>query len=96
MASVVISPRARRSLERLIDTHSLPGSTLARFERSLDPLVTFPLLGAPLSGRWSEYRFTLGPWRWMIVVYRYDETTDQVAIVAIQDGREARAPTHER
>jgi hypothetical protein len=28
----------------------------------------------------------------MIVVYRYDEATDQVAIVTIQDGRSSRAP----
>jgi plasmid stabilization system protein ParE len=93
MASVLVSPRAQRNLERLIQTHALPDSTLDRFRRSIEPLGRFPLLGAPLSGRWDQFRFVLGPWRWMIVVYAYDETADQVAIVTVQDGRSARAAT---
>jgi plasmid stabilization system protein ParE len=93
VASVVVSPRARRNLERLIETHALPASTAARFERSIEPLAHFPLMGAPLPGRWSNYRFVLGPWRWMIVVYEYDETQDQVGIVTVQDARSARSAT---
>lgn len=96
MASVIVTPTARRNLQRLIETHSLPASTTARVATSIAPLGLFPLLGAPLEGRWAGFRFVLGPWRWMIVVYRYDETTDQVAIVTIQDGRQARAAVHER
>lgn len=91
MASVVLSPRARRNLDRLIETHSLPESTIARFEGSIEPLRNFPLLGAPLTGRWSGYRFVLGPWRWMVIVYEYDEPKDHVGIVTVQDGRQARA-----
>lgn len=93
MASVVVSPRARRNLERLIRTHTLPDSTLERFKRSIEPLDRFPPLGSPLLGRWERFRFILGPWRWMIVVYHYDEAEDQVSIVTIQDGRSARAAT---
>ncbi len=34
-----------------------------------------------------NYRFVLGPWRWMLVVYVRDEDLDRVAIVSIQDAR---------
>jgi hypothetical protein len=51
------------------------------------------LIGAPLHGRWSNYRFLLGPWRWMIIVYVYDERDDRAAIVTIQDARSGRAAT---
>ena len=94
MASVEVSPRARRNLERMVETHSLPESTLQRFERSIRPLTEFPLLGSPLSGRWSGYRYVLGPWRWMIVVYEYHEADDLVAVVTVQDGRSAHSATH--
>lgn len=92
MASVLVSQRARGNLERLIQTHALPDSTLDRFKRSIEPLGRFPLLGAPLYGRWERFRFVLGPWRWMIVVYAYDEMADELAIVTVQDGRSAPAP----
>lgn len=93
MAFVVVSPRAQRNLQRLIETHSLPASTSARLQRAIEPLAQFPQLGASLTGRWSGYRFILGPWRWMIVVYEYDEVEDRVGIVTVQDGRAARSPT---
>lgn len=96
MASVIVTPTARRNLQRLVDTHSLPASTAARLATSIAPVGLFPLIGAQLAGRWAGFRFVLGPWRWMIVVYRYDAGNDQVAIVTIQDGRQARAATHER
>jgi plasmid stabilization system protein ParE len=92
MASVVITPTARRNLEDLIETLSLPSTTLDRVKTSLEPLSRFPRIGAPLDGRWSAFRFVLGPWRWMIVVYRYDEARDEVAIVTIRDARSARSP----
>lgn len=93
MAAVIVAPTAQADLATLIRTHSLPASTIARVKRSLEPLARFPLLGSPLEGRWSGLRFILGPWRWMIVVYDYDEAADRVAIVTIQDGRSARAAT---
>ena len=93
MATVVVTPTAEADLARLISTHSLPPDTRTRFQRSVESLARFPLIGAPLHGRWSNYRFLLGPWRWMIVVYVYDETTDRVAIVTIQDARSGRPPT---
>jgi hypothetical protein len=41
-------------------------------------------MGAELSGRWSGFRFLLGPWRWMILVYAYLEEHDRVVVVTIQ------------
>jgi plasmid stabilization system protein ParE len=96
VASVVIAPTARRNLDVLIETLSLPVTTRERVRRSLAPLAAFPLLGAPLNGRWAGFRFILGPWRWMLIVYRYDEEIDQVGIVTIQDARSARAATSRR
>jgi plasmid stabilization system protein ParE len=93
VASVVVTPTARRNLDRLIATHSLPDSTRDRLRRAIDPLHQFPLLGAQLEGRWEGFRFILGPWRWMIIVYQYDEAADEVAIVTIRDARSGRAPT---
>lgn len=96
MSAVIVTPTARRDLETLVRTHSLPGSTFERVKRSIEPLGRFPLLGAPLHGSWIRFRFILGPWRWMIIVYDYDEQADRVAIVTIQDGRSARAATSAR
>ena len=93
MAAVVVTPTAAADLDRLITTHSLPPDTRARFKRSVASLAQFPLIGAPLHGRWSAYRFLLGPWRWMIVVYVYDALVDRVAIVTFQDARSGRATT---
>ena len=90
-----MAPTARRNLDALIKTHSLPATTRERVMRSLEPLRQFPLLGAPLEGRWTGFRFVLGPWRWMLVVYQYDEGLDQVAIVTIQDARSARSARSE-
>lgn len=95
MARVVVSPVAIADLDSLIRSHSLPGDTRERFKRSIGPLSAYPLLGASLEGRWDGSRFILGPWRWMLVVYRYDHDTDTVAIVTVQDGRSSRAVTNE-
>lgn len=92
VATVLVTPAASRNLADLIATHSLPPTTRARVRRSLEPLQTFPMLGAPLGGRWAGYRFVLGPWRWMIVVYRYREASDQVDVVTIQDARSSHGP----
>ena len=93
MARVLVAPEAAADLTRMIATHSLPADTRARVRRSIEPLGRFPLLGAPLEGRWHDYRFVLGPWRWMLIVYAYDPETDVVAIATIQDGRTSTAAT---
>ena len=93
MTRVVVTPVAADDLARLTVTHSLPADSTARFKRSLRPLAEFPLLGAPLEGQWEGFRFILGPWRWMIVLYVFDEDTDQVSIVTVQDVRAAHSPT---
>lgn len=93
MASVLVSPRARRNLQRLIATRSLPASTVSRFRASIEPLATFPAIGVPLAGRWSGYRFIIGPWRWMLIVYEYDQDRDLVGIVTVQDTRSSSAAT---
>lgn len=89
MATVVVTPTAVDNLEHLIQTHSLPPDTRMRVKSSLRALARFPLLGAPLTGRWADFRFILGPWRWMLLVYWYDERSDRVAVVTIQDARSA-------
>jgi len=91
VASVLVTPRARRNIQSLIATHSLPDSTQRRIRESLAQLRQFPLVGAVLPGRTPALRYVLGPWRWMIIVYRYYEDADQVWIVSVQDGRSARS-----
>jgi plasmid stabilization system protein ParE len=93
VARVLVSPTAADDLERMIATHSLPADTRSRVRGSIEPLSRFPLLGAPLAGRWQRYRFLLGPWRWMLILYAYDQEADIVAIATIQDGRAAHAAT---
>lgn len=92
MARVELSEVAVDDLARLVSTHSLPPDTTERVKRSLRPLERFPLLGAELSGRWAGFRFLLGPWRWLILVYAYLEAEERVVVVTIQDGRSGRSP----
>ena len=96
MARVELAQTAVDDLERLISTHSLPADTRERVKRSLRPLEDFPHIGAPLEGRWQGFRFLLGPWRWMLIVYEYFEDEERVVIVTIQDGRSSRAATATR
>jgi plasmid stabilization system protein ParE len=91
VADVRLSAVAVEDLERLILTHSLPANTKARIARSLRSLSRFPLLGRALESRWSGFRFILGPWRWMLIVYVYDELEDVVLVVTVQDGRSSTA-----
>jgi len=93
VTAVFVTQTAQRDLETLIRTHSLPSTTRDRVKRSMEHLARFPRIGGPLHGPWARFRFILGPWRWMIIVYQYDEEADRVAIVTIQDGRSARAST---
>ena len=90
MARVELSTTAVEDIERLIRSHSLPSDTKGRLKRSVRSLERFPQIGAALGGRWSGFRFVLGPWRWMVVVYVHLETDDRVVILTIQDGRSSR------
>jgi mRNA-degrading endonuclease RelE of RelBE toxin-antitoxin system len=93
VATVVVTPTALDDLERLVQTHSLPPDTRSRVKASLRALSGIPLLGSPLTGRWATFRFVLGSWRWMLIVYWYDESTDRVFVVTIQDARSSSAAT---
>jgi plasmid stabilization system protein ParE len=87
VARVELAAAAVEDLDRLIRSHSLPRDTRDRLKRSIAPLERLPLLGAALQGRLPGFRFVLGPWRWMVLVYVYLEDDDRVVIVTIQDGR---------
>jgi plasmid stabilization system protein ParE len=91
---VELSLRAVDNLDRLIRTHSLPMDTRTRVRNALRPLASFPELGRELEGRWSEHRVLLGPWRWMLLVYRLDVDNDRVVIVTIQDARSSAGATN--
>lgn len=93
MPHVELSRRAVDNLDRLIHTHSLPADTRARVRTILTPLASFPELGGELEGRWSRHRVLLGPWRWMLLVYRLDPDHDRLVVVTIQDARSSTAAT---
>jgi hypothetical protein len=92
VAQVIVSPRAKRDVDEAISTLDLPGDTWSRIARSLRVLETFPLSGPELGGRWAPTRFVLGPWSWMLLLYRYDEASDRVFIVSMHDARSAASP----
>ena len=96
MARVELAETAAEDLDWLIRTHSLPPDTKERVKRALRPLETFPYIGASLAGRWDRFRFLLGPWRWMLIVYEYLEEEERVVVVTIQDGRSSQAATASR
>ena len=92
MARVEVTAEARRALREMIATHNLPADSLSRIRRSLRRLEDFPELGAPLRGDFGEQRFLLGPWRWMIIVYRYRSEDQVVVIRGFFDGRSSTSP----
>ena len=92
MARVELSTAAARDLQRLILSHSLPADTPDRFLLRLEPLERFPQLGPALEGSWADYRYVLGPWRWMVVVYELLDDDDRVVVTNIVDGRSRNAP----
>lgn len=96
MARVVATHAAARDLRELIRTHRLPENTIERVKRSIRPLADFPELGAELGGAFAPRRFLLGPWRWMIVIYRFYPESDLVAVLAIVDGRTSTSPAAHR
>jgi hypothetical protein len=93
VASVELARAAVEDLDALIRSHNLPPDTRARVARSLRPLERFPLIGPALRGRWEGFRFLLGPWRWLLLVYVYLEAEDRVVVVTIQDARSAASAT---
>jgi hypothetical protein len=93
VAQVEIARVAVGDLERLVLTHSLPRDTPGRVRGTLRSLERFPRLGGQLTGRWEGFRFILGPRRWMLLVYIFDESRDRVVIVTIQDARTSSAAT---
>jgi hypothetical protein len=96
VARVEFAAAAVEDLDSLIRTHSLPPDTRARVARSLRGLERFPLMGPALSGRWEGFRFILGPWRWLVLVYVFLEPEDRVVIVTVQDARSSTAATSGR
>ncbi len=96
MARVEWSEQALRSLDRLIQTHSLPADTKTRLKQSLRPLERFPRLGPAVQAGGRELRFILGPWRWLIVVYASFEAEDRVVVLSVEDGRSSMAATARR
>lgn len=96
MAKVVIAPAAAADLDVLIGELNLPEDTRSRVRSRLMQLGDFPESGEALSGRWQGFRYVLGPWSWMLILFAYDEAADQVAVVTIQDARRARSATSYR
>ncbi len=96
MTRVLVTDAAVDDLHGLIRSHQLPENTIARVRRSLEPLSRFSELGSELGGSFAPRRFILGPWRWMIVIYRFYPDRDLVAILAIVDGRTSTSPTANR
>ena len=45
-------------------------------------------------GTLAPNRYVLGPWPWMILVYRYDEASDLVFLLAMVDARSSLSPLH--
>jgi plasmid stabilization system protein ParE len=90
---VELARAAVEDLDHLISTLSLPADTRDRVRACLRPLADFPRLGVELTGRWQGLRVLLGPWRWMLLVHLYDEATDRVIVVTIQDARASSAAT---
>ncbi len=93
MPSVELTATAARNIDALIETHELPADTLARVLGSLEPLATFPLAGRALHGAWAGFRLLIGPWPWMLLVYLFDDVTDRVLVVTVQDARRASSTT---
>ncbi|MEO5634090.1 type II toxin-antitoxin system RelE/ParE family toxin [Gaiella sp.] len=92
MARVEVSRAAVEDIAWLRVTHSLPPDTNERIKSSLRALEQFPRLGAELAGGgWEGFRFLLGPWRWMVIVYEVLDEGERVAIVTVQDGRSSSA-----
>jgi hypothetical protein len=87
MASVEIARLAREELGEMVASRSLPADTEERMWRSLRTLEQFPLAGKALEGFWLGYRLVVGPWRWLLIVYRHFEEEDRVVVIGFRDAR---------
>lgn len=87
MPTVVVTPTAVEDLETLIASNPLRPDARSRVRSLLAPLAEFPEMGSALGGRWEGFRYLLGPWPWMLLVYAFDEDRGLVAVVTIQDAR---------
>jgi hypothetical protein len=96
VAKVVIAPAAAADLDALIGELNLPHEMRSRVRMRLRQLAEFPESGEALSGRWQGFRYILGPWSWMLILFAYDGDADQVAVVTIQDARWAQSATSHR
>jgi len=96
LTRLVVTDDAAKDLRRLVEGQNLPASTHRRFRDRLAALQQFPEMGAPLGGRFAGRRFVLGPWPWMIVVYRYHPERNLVSILTVVDGRSSESPTAAR
>ena len=93
MPQVIVTPQAQRDVNEAIASLNLPDDTWPRVARSLRALAMFPLAGAELRSRWAPTRFILGLWSWMLLLYRYEESSDRVFVVAMHDARSATSAT---
>ena len=93
MAQVELARAAVADLDEFVRTHSLPPDTRERVRDCLEPLQRFSRLGPELAGHWQGFWFILGPWRWMLLVYVFDEDRDRVVVVTVQDPRTSTAAT---
>jgi mRNA-degrading endonuclease RelE of RelBE toxin-antitoxin system len=96
MARVVVAPAANADVDELISSLGLPRTTRARVKKRLALLADFPERGEALTGRWEGFRYILGPWPWMRIIYAFDRKANQVNVVTIQDSRSVRAATSQR
>jgi plasmid stabilization system protein ParE len=87
VTAVFVTETAADDLKDLIAEHSLPADTPRRVRERLRHLTRFPLMGSPLEGRWKGFRFLLGPWRWMLLIYEHVADRDAVFVTTIQDSR---------
>ncbi|MBC7644355.1 MAG: type II toxin-antitoxin system RelE/ParE family toxin [Thermoleophilia bacterium] len=86
---VLVTETARGHLTTLISVLTLPSDTADRVRQALAQLSAFPEIGVPLPEPFERHglRFILGPWRWMLLVYRIDLSSGNVVIIAIEDAR---------
>jgi len=92
VARIIVMPQARRDVDAAIEALDLPAHCWRRVVHSLRVLEIFPLAGRRLEGELAPSRYVLGPWDWMILVYRYDEAADAVLILAMVDARSSASP----
>jgi hypothetical protein len=91
MPAIEITRLARDELRALIKTRQLPADTRDRVSHTLLALEEFPRAGKRLSGVWRDCRAVIGPWGWLIVVYRYVEAEDRIVVIAFHDARTSTA-----